>query len=254
MRSLRDVDLVDVQFAAEPYRHPDLETLAVLERSSRTVSGVEGPAKPLMSDIFDALAAEARRRRLPYFCFTNADIHISQAAVDRVLGGGGISHVFSREDFDRDGRTLGMELAGIDVFAVATDWWPKHRHRFRPYIAAEGMWDNVYASILLIHANATIENRGPMVRHEAHPRSGETRRNFVAYSNYLASLDAWYFDRWCKYWGGLVELRREGADEAAEHALRQRVFTWPPSLRDRALQAARFVRAACRYYLRPRGG
>ena len=35
-----------------------------------------------MFELFDALAREASARAIPYFCFTNTDILISQPAID----------------------------------------------------------------------------------------------------------------------------------------------------------------------------
>src|SRR5688572_2496412 len=171
LRALQGVQVVNVQFASDPHHSTGLETLAVLTRTSNSVSQRSGPTKPIMSDIFDALAQEASRRGLEYFAFTNADILISQHAVDRIREARLDTCVFSREDFDGEtGQSKGFELAGTDVFACTTSWWALHRHRFRAYIAAEGGWDNVYTAIMMAHSNGVIENRRPFVRHESHGR------------------------------------------------------------------------------------
>jgi hypothetical protein len=248
MRALQRVEVVNVQFASDPHHMPDVETLPVLTRTSNSVSRRSGPMKPIMSDIFDVLAQEASRRGLPYFAFTNADILISQEAVDWMLATKLDTYVFSREDFDGEtGQSKGMELAGTDVFVSSTAWWAAHRHRFRPYIAAEGVWDNVYTAIMMVHSNGVIENRRPLVRHESHPPGPMPSPYFGVYTNYLAALDSWYFDRWCKYWDGLLRLRKDHASEDAEQALRRRILTWPPSTFDRLLQEARSLKARVRY-------
>jgi hypothetical protein len=246
LQQLHDVDLVNAQFRERPHHVAGIETLAVLEHSSNSVSGRPGPRKPLMSEIFGALAAAADARRARYFCFTNADIHITQEAVDWMLSGEREAYVFSREDFDSTGTPLGMELAGTDVFAVAVAWWRAHRERFRPYIAAEGVWDNVYTAVLMCHANAVLENRRPLVRHEAHPRS-RIDSHFADYTRLLAARDAGYFHLWCRYWGALVQLREQKRGEDAEKALASDVFVWNPSLAKRAVQAGRNVKARVRY-------
>jgi hypothetical protein len=74
----------------------------------------------------------------------------------------------------------------------------------------ESTWDNVYASILLCHANAAIENRRGLVRHEQHALAW-TASPFVEYTRLLAAFDAGYFTLWCRYIDALQRLRAEGA-------------------------------------------
>lgn len=246
--ALHGVELVNVQFADRPHDVDGVRTLAVLTQTSTGVSRRRGATKPLMSEVFNALAAEAAARRIEYFCFTNADILVSQAAVQWILDAGKEAYIFSREDFDgATGASLGMELAGVDLFAVKTAWWLAHRHLFRPYIAAEGVWDDSYTAILMCHADAAIENRRPLVRHEAHPPGPMPSPQFGQYQGLIASLDAYYFDLWCQYWDGLVRLRTQGADADEEAALARRIFQWPPTPFARAVQAARVVKAHLRY-------
>ena len=248
LRALHGVEIVNLQPSSDPHQMGGIETLAVLTRTSNSVSQRSGPAKPVMSDIFDALAQEASRRGLEHFVFTNADILISQEAVDRVRDARLETCVFSRQDFDgATGKSKGFELAGTDVFACSTSWWTLHRHRFRPYIAGEGGWDNVYTAIMMVHSNGVIENRRPLVRHEAHSRGAMTSPYFGVYTNDLAALDSWYFDRWCKYWEALIQLRAAEAPEEMEQALRRRIFTWPPSTFDNLRQQARSLKARIRY-------
>ncbi|HXG56707.1 MAG TPA: hypothetical protein VNJ03_15120 [Vicinamibacterales bacterium] len=248
LAALTRADIVNVQFTTAPHALPDIETLAVLQLTSNAVSGRTGPVKPVMSEILDALAFEARRRSLPYFCFTNGDIIFSQRAVDWMLDARLDAYVFSREDVDATtGAAIGMQLAGTDVVAFSAAWWPGQRHRFRAYIAGEGGWDNVYTAVTLTHSNAVIENREGLVRHEAHPPGPMPSPHFGAYTNYLAARDAWYFDRWCKYWDGLVRMRGEGATVERERAFAREIFAWPPPPRQRAIQIARNLKAVVRY-------
>jgi hypothetical protein len=200
-----------------------------------------------MSEMFDALATEAAARGQPYFCFTNGDILVSQDAVDWVLEAQKQAYLFSREDFDAaTGGSQGMLLYGIDVIAIATDWWRQHRTRFRDYIVADSIWDNVYAAILLCHANTAIENRRGLIRHAAHPQA-LGMSPFAEYTRLLAAYDAGYFTLWCEYVEGLVRLRTAGATAEQEAALAAEVFVWRPSVLQRAIQVGRNVKARVRY-------
>lgn len=249
MQALRGVELINVQFAENPHQLEGVRTLPVLTQTSNGVTGRRGIAKPIMSEIFDALAAEAKRLQLPYFCFSNADIVFTQEAVDWMIEGGKEAYILSRQDFDGGtGERLKMETAGTDVFTIATDWWGRHRALFRPYIAAEGIWDNVYTAVLLSHADAAIENRRPLVRHESHPPGPMPSLPFGQYMRMLAAFDARYFSSWCRYWDGLLRLREAGASDADEARLAREVFARSPSISDRAVQAGRDVKAWVRYH------
>jgi hypothetical protein len=248
LSALDGVEVVNVQFAEHPHHLEGLRTLAVLRGSSVGITGRQGPMKPLMSEIFDALGIEAAARGLPWFCFTNADIIFGQRAIDWILSAPGDAVVLSREDFDGDtGQAAGIELAGIDVFAVSTAWWAGHRRLFRPYLAGDGVWDNVYTAVLLCHARGVIGNRLALVRHERHSRGPMASTEFGEYTRFLSALDAPYFSLWCRYWAGLTALRASAATEERERAWAAEVFAWNPSLFDRALQAARAVKAQVRY-------
>ena len=116
----------------------------MLETDSTIVTGRRGARKPIVREIFDALYTRARTSNLAYFCFMNADIVLSQAAVDRIATEEHEAFLFSREDFDVSGAAPPrMGTAGVDVLAISTAWWGANRHRFRPYIAGEPVWDNV---------------------------------------------------------------------------------------------------------------
>ena len=245
---LRRVEVVNVQFERDPHHMPDVQTLACLPSSSVSVTGRLGVRKPLMSEIFDGLAAAAEARAVEWFCFANADIVFSQEAIDWILAAPGDAAVLSREDFDPAGREPSrIELAGTDVFAISTRWWKSHRRRFRGYLAGDGGWDNVYTAILLCHARGVLENRRGLIRHERHARPPMVDPAFGEYTRLQSARDAFYFRLWCRYWDGLVHLRAAGAEEAVETALARTVFVANPSLRDRVVQLARSTKARIRY-------
>ena len=243
---------MNVQFAKGAHEVEGVETLPVLARDSRTATGRDGARKPIVSDILDALCERAERRGVAAFCFMNADILLSQAAVDWIARGKHDAWLFSREDFDgATGESRGMGTAGVDVVALKTTWWREHRHRFRPYIAGEAVWDNVYTAIVLCHADAVLENRQPLVRHEAHPIAwGPGSGPFARYTQYLAALDAPYFSLWCRYWDQLQTMRQRTAPEDAERALARDTFVFAPSVGARVIQGLRAVKAGLRYRFR----
>ena len=246
--ALRRAAAVNVQFADAPHVCDGLATLAVLRSDSNRVSGRRGPRKPIVSEVFDALAAEAQARRCDYFCFANGDIQLSDAAIDAVIESGQDAWVFSRQDFDGEtGEPTSIEIAGTDVFAMRPAWWLANRHRFRRYIVGEGGWDNIYTAVVLCHADAHLENRRPLVLHEAHPPGPMPSPQFGEYIRLLAAQDAGYFHLWCQYWDRLARLRAGGATEAEEKALARAVFVWAPSAAGRAVQVARNVKAHLRY-------
>ena len=236
--------IVDLQFADAPHHVDRVETLAVLRKDSRTVSRRDGPRKGIVSEIFDVLAAEARRRGIRYCCFTNADIIWSQAAVDWILASGKEACILSRRDVD-GAHEKGIELAGLDAVAIDASWWPRHRHRFRDYIVGEICWDNSYTAILMCHADAALENRRGLIRHQVHASASHSA--FGDYIRYLAALDAGYFHLWCRYWEQLLAMRQRGAPASDEERLAREVFVWRPTPGARLLQAARNVKARLRY-------
>jgi len=245
---LTDVEIVNVQFAEAPHHVGGLRTLPVLRHDSTTATGRAGARKPLVSELLAALGAEASALGLPYFCFTNGDILFSQDAVDAVRRGSHEGYVLFREDYDGvTGGSLGMQLGGVDAFALSTAWWVPNAARFRPYILGEPTWDNVYAAIVLCHADAVAENRRGLLRHEAHGSAWMSGSPFAQYTRLLAAQDARYFHLWCVYWDALGRMRREGGSAEQEAALAERVFVWQPSMAARAVQAGRSLKARLRY-------
>lgn len=245
---LKHAAIVDVQFVEAPHRLEGVETLAVLRKDARTVTGRAGPRKGILSEMFDALAREAASRDCRYFCFTNADIVWSQPAVDWMLAEGRQAYCFSRRDVDAtSAAALDIEVSGVDAIAVDPAWWTANRHRFRDYIVGEICWDNVYTAILMCHANAALENRAGLLRHERHPSGPMPNPAFAGYIRYLTALDAGYFHLWCYYWGRLRALRERGAPVDEEERLARESFVWRPTRAARAIQAGRSLKARVRY-------
>ena len=92
-----------------------------------------------------ALASLAERGGHRYFMITNADIMVTQAAIDLIEKSGKETYAFSRLDVDREtGRELEPTLSGLDAFAFEIRWWRANQHRFRTYIMGEACWDVVY--------------------------------------------------------------------------------------------------------------
>lgn len=251
--ALRGVRLANLQWADDVYEVDGFETAPVLTSDSRTATGMSGRRLPLVSECFDRLADLARDRGLRWFAYANSDIAYTQAAIDRIVDGGREGYAFCRMDFDAEtGEDVEMVTAGVDAFAVGVDWWRANRHRFRAYIGGEPIWDNVYAALLLAHADAVLVHREPLVRHERHPAGDWRGSPYAAYLNYLAALDRPYFTLWATWHHRLMELRARGSTEREEMELQRQVFARRPSLLDRAVQAARAARAKARWLTRRR--
>src|SRR5262249_21373693 len=72
---------INLQWKDAVCERPAMETVAALEHDAQSVLGVPARRKPIMRELFDALAVAAEERGCRYFAFYNADIVISQAAV-----------------------------------------------------------------------------------------------------------------------------------------------------------------------------
>jgi hypothetical protein len=179
--------------------------------------------------------------------FINADIMVTQAAIDLIQRLGQETYSFSRVDVDREtGEKLEPTLSGVDAMAVDVRWWRAHRHRFRPYIIGEMCWDCVYVAIAMCHSGGLIASAGEIL-HERHPLE-TTAGPFADFNGYLAALDSSYFSIWCQYYERLKELRARGAGEVEERALARRMFVpRPPSALAAAWQLGRNVKARITY-------
>jgi hypothetical protein len=243
---LRGVTLVNVQWTDGVHDRPELETLAVLRQDASTVTGVKARRKPIMPEIFDALADAAAARGARYFAFTNADILVSQAAVDVIEREAKEAYAFSRMDVEPGtGRELGLVADGLDLFVFTVDWWRRERHRFRPYILAEWFYDCIFGALIVCHGDGLILNRDGEIRHEAHPQA--PGGSLSQYNGYLVARDAGYFTLWARYRAALDVARAHGASAADERALQREIFVWRPTLRSTVWQAGRTAKAWWKY-------
>jgi hypothetical protein len=244
---LRGVRLVNLYLDGEELAVEGFAESLRLVSDSCALTNREGPRKPNVSEIFNALAVRAAELGLRYFAFVNSDILVSQEAMDEAAMARDEALVFSRFDFDGVRREdLGMMLWGTDLFVIEARWWLDNAWRFRPYILGEPVWDNVYTAKLLCHANAVLHNRRALIKHESHPPAWR-KSPFAQFVRMLAALDAPYFSLWAEYIERLQRLRTSGAPEAVELALQREVFRLRPELKGKAIQAARSVKARLRY-------
>jgi hypothetical protein len=248
LATLHGVSLVNIQPRRDPFAFHGAETLAVLERDSHEITGDGEPRRPILRDVFDALAEAALERRCRYFAFVNSDILVTPLAVEAILDSGKQTYAFSRMDFDgATGRDLGVVTEGIDLFAFDVEWWRAVRQRFRPYILAAWFYDCVFAAIMMTFGDGLVLNRDGEIRHERHPHAPAATSPSALYNGYLAALDSREFSLWVEYHTALKALRQRGATAAEERAMATRVFVWKPSLARAIWHAGRSVRAKWHY-------
>jgi len=245
---------INLQFRDEDFRPAGFRTLPVLRQDSRTVTGAGGARKPIVSEMFDALADAARSAGCRYFAYLNADIEVTPAALEPILAGDRDGIAFSRMEVDpATGAEMGVQIFGLDMFAIRAGWWAREQWRFRPYIAGESCWDNVYASLICAHGCGIIINERPGIYHECHP----TARNvadgpFAAHNGFLAALDSPYFSRWVQYATQIDEMRKAGTPVDERRLMASTLADPRLSLRETAVHAARQLRARFRYAMRRR--
>ena len=224
--ALPDVRLVNLQFADDPSPavHRQFETRAVLHQDSRSVTGADGPRKPIVSELLDRLVEAAVESGASFAGFSNADILVSPAAIARVATGSHDAVVFSRMDIDAaTGAPLGEFFSGQDTVFVRPAAYRAVRRRLRPYVVGEMPWDVIYTSILLTHVRTALVNRGDDCRHVFHETIW-VDSPFAPHAWRLARLDWMYFARWYRYYNPAKALREAGGSAAEEDALRERVF------------------------------
>jgi len=241
--TLDDVRLINLQFADRTplVEHPAFETHAVLVEDSRTVSGADGPRKPILRELLDRLVAIAAESGAAYAGFSNADIIVSPAAIARVAGGGREAVVFSRMGIDAaTGAPRGEFVSGQDTLFVRPAAYERLRPRLRSYIVGEMPWDVIYTSILLTHADTELVNRGDDCRHVDHDTIW-VDSPFAQHGWRLSHMDWTYFARWYRYYYPALQLRERGGSAAEEDALRAAVFG-PLTPFERAMNVYRRVR------------
>jgi hypothetical protein len=181
-----------------------------------------------MGETCSALAAEAHRRGSEYFCFANSDIIVTQRAIDEMRDRGRDGYAFSRMDVDAGtGADVEINLGGVDAIAARPGWWLANSRRFREFIVGEPLWDQIYTSILLRHADAVLFNVHPLVRHVGHPVAWSHHGVFASYNGYLGALDSHYFSLWCEYHAARLAWAERGGSEEQHFELQRSVFTRP---------------------------
>lgn len=247
MRALTGVELANVQWPDESVECDGFDTLPVLALDQR-VAQAPPPRKPVMNEIFDALANEARRRGHRYFAFVNNDIIVLPAAIDAIETCGKETYAFSRRDFDREtGHDSDMVISGLDLFAIDVHWWAKHRGRFRPYVLSEWFYDCVFGAILMTYGDGLILNRHGEIRHEVHKTNPQMTGPSARFNGYLAALDSRLFSLWVDYYRHILDSRARGGSEAEELAFIRSDFVWRPSAFEALKQVGRSARARWRY-------
>lgn len=224
--TLSGVRLVNLQFAGDPSpaTHPGFHTRAVLRQDSRTVAGAPGVRKPTMREMLDRLVDEADEAGCAYAGFSNADILVSQAAIERVACGARDATIFSRMDIDpQTDNPLGEFLSGQDTLFIRPAVYRALRAKLRPYIVGEMPWDVIYTSVLLTHCRAELVNRGDDCRHVVHDTIW-VDSPFAKYGWRLAHMDWTYLERWYRYYYPAKAMREAGRPRAEEDALRDAVF------------------------------
>ena len=246
LAQIEGIAIVDLQWVDQPAKRTWIRTLPALRQSSTTVTGHAGRVKPLVREMFDALAAAAERIGSRHFVFFNADCLLTNRAIELLRAGRHQIFMLSRTNVDAAGNDLGIYAKGIDALACDVEWWRGNRQRFGSYIIGERSWDNVYGAIAMCHGDGVLLNREALLLHEAHPIVWGTGP-FDVYNRFLTALDFRYFRMWGEYYDRLLDARSRGADENEERAIAREVFTWQPSGREAIVQVARSVKARVRY-------
>jgi hypothetical protein len=247
---LPGVEGLNLQFCrGQAFEFPGVSTAAVLEGDSVQATATPGRRRPLTREVFDALWRAAIAGRHRYFAFINADILVTPEAVATVDRLDQDTYALSRSDVDDITMPAAGPIltAGLDMFVVSTAWWPRHRHRFRPYIVGEGCWDNVYTAIMMSHSRGLVLNREPLILHERHPARWHGTTPGAQHNGFLAALDARYFSMWCRYWERLEAARRRGASASEEEVLQRELFVWRRSPGLALRQFGRSLRAKANY-------
>lgn len=214
----------------------------VLRWDSVRITGRDGLRKPILNEALETLFRHASNSGARYFGFANADIQITQSAIDFVNQHNRQTYVFCRAELENPAAQFSrMMIYGADFFVFRTDWWSQHGWRVRPYIVGEPIWDNVVAAILMCHSDGFLCNREPLVLHLSHPPAWN-KSPFAEFNGVIGALDAPYFSMWAHYVAGLEELRKNDASQEAEYALRNNVFRPALSIAAQCKQVARVLK------------
>ena len=209
--------------------------LPALRLDAPTLSGVDGPRKPIVSEMLDVLASEAARRGIRRIGLVNGDIVVSASAIEHALRMPHPAAALARTD---TGGELPDSLLrhGIDMFTFDAAFWRRERRRFRDYILGEPVWDNVYASIAACHGGAIV-NRERLLLHTRHASSFASSP-YARYVHLLAARDSSYFRLWCRYVARVEAMAPGGMTEERDGQLQREIFR-APGLAAEAVDVAR---------------
>lgn len=239
---------INLQFSDGGAELDGFRTLRALRRDSHTVTGLTaGARKPVAAEMFDVLAGVALAEGCRYFAYLNADIEVTAAALDIVRTGDRDGVAFSRMEVDpATGAELGVQIYGLDLFAIDAQWWQRERHRFRSYIVGEQCWDNVFAAVLCAHGRGEVVSDHPGIFHQAHPTVWNDSP-FAEHNGFLATLDAPYFSRWCQYAARVEESLRAGTPIDSRRVADETLADPRLSPRETITHAARQLRARLKH-------
>ena len=227
---------VNVVFRDEAGRASSaLEELSALRHDARLASGADGPRKPIVSEMLDALASEAARRGIPRIGLVNGDIVVSSAAVDYAVRTPRRALAVARTDIG-GGDSASLLRHGIDMFTFDAAFWRRERRRFRAYVLGEPVWDNVYAAVVACHGGAIV-NREGLILHTRHP-SGASGSPYARYVQLLAARDSSYFSLWCQYVARVEAIAPHVMTEESDEDLQREIFR-APGLAAEAVDLAR---------------
>lgn len=169
------IHLVSPRIAGDGYCPSEFSDLPVLKTLCSDVIQGSKKRKPLVHEMFDALATRAVDDDT-LLVLSNSDIWFSEQAIQGLTGTSAIGAAFSRVQFSPiNYRTEQASFVhdfpnGFDVFAVRAGWWKDNRKLFLhlPCIYAERAWDNAYACVLKAYGGAEWLNKSPLVFHFPH--------------------------------------------------------------------------------------
>ena len=144
------------------------------------------------------------------------------------------------------GAEVDVLIFGLDMFAIDVQWWARERRRFRPYIAGEACWDNIYASLVCAFGNGVVINERPGIYHQRHAVVWGDGP-FARHNAYLATLDSPAFSRWVRYAMTLDETLKTGTPVDRDRLARELLSDARLSFRETAVHAGRTVRARIRH-------
>ena len=208
-----NIDLFNIQFEnGKDLREVDgFKTLYTLKKTSNDVcSG--GRELPLVSEMFDSLAELG----YDYFCFINSDILVSPKFFNEIFSMERESYIASRLAIEGDIKDLDFsitlnspagevrnshyQVSGFDAFTIKSNWWKSNRELFPDYVYAVVYWDTHYATILLKHSDALMQNKNPSIFHIIHPdKSSEQCEEFIYNQSLFYDKHRDDFDLWHRY-------------------------------------------------------